>query len=142
MYFRSATNLICTISYVQIMYAFISIYLQQILPYPYVPIPSTFVYDPICVPCCVYEASEGIVTLYLCQFFYLSASHCTVRPLTFTVKSDSDKINLMLSAISIITILVKVLQVIWGSATSFVVCQSVCLFVCIFERYAFHIFMS
>ena len=44
-------------------------------------------------------------------------------------------INLELSMISITTILVKILQMIWGYVA--VVHQSVCLFVCIFERYTF-----
>ena len=60
---------------------------------------------------------------------------------TFTDKCDCDKINYLDSMISITTILVKLLQMIWCHLTSFVVCQSVCLFVCIFERYAFHIIM-
>lgn len=39
---------------------------------------------------------------------------------------------------SIITILIKLLQVIWGYISTFVVCQFFCLSVCIFERYAFY----
>ena len=48
----------------------------------------------------------------------------------------------MLSVISIIKILVKLLQMTWGYATGFVVCQSVCLSVNVFERHAFHIIMA
>ena len=58
---------------------------------------------------------------------------------TFTEKSDCDitfnlKIELALSVTSIITVKVKLLQMIWGYVTSFVVRQSVHLFFCIFGR--------
>ena len=39
-------------------------------------------------------------------------------------------------------LLVKLLQMIWGRVTSFMVYQSVRRFVCIFERHTFHIIMA
>ena len=64
------------------------------------------------------------------QFFCLS-----VWSFTFTEKSDCDKVNHVVSMISITTILVKLLQIIWCYVTA--MCQSVWLFLCIFRRYAF-----
>ena len=61
---------------------------------------------------------------FVSSFFHLAA---TVWPSTFFEKSDCYKMNLRLSVISIITILVKLLQIIWGYITSFVVCQFFCL---------------
>ena len=64
-----------------------------------------------------------------------------VRPFTFTEKSDCGNINFVFFVISIITILVKLLQMIWGFFCV-PVFLSVCLsFVGIIERYAFHIVM-
>ena len=62
----------------------------------------------------------------------------------FTKKFDNEvtftlKINLMLSAISIMAILAKLFQMIWGHVYSFLVCSS--FSVRIFEIYAFHITM-
>ena len=79
----------------------------------------------------------------------LSVSICLpllVWPFTFTEKSDFDititlKIEIVLCVTRVITIKVKLLQMILGYVTSFVVCQSICLYFCIFERFTLHIIM-
>lgn len=101
--------------------------------------------------------------LYVCQLFvrislwnqwrycesqpapvlYPFVSLCTIWHFTFNEKSGCGKINLVLSVISIITILVKLLQIIFGYVTNFVVyvCLSLCLYpqkICISH---FHIIM-
>ena len=60
---------------------------------------------------------------FVSSFVHLAV---TVWPSTFFEKSDCYKMNLKLSVISIITIY-KLLQIIWGYITSFVVCQFFCL---------------
>lgn len=87
-------------------------------------------------PC---EGRECIVSLHLCQFFYPSACFCAAWLFTITEKSVCDNIDPLLSVISVMGILVKPSQIICIYVTSFVMCQSVCLFVFAFERYAFHI---
>ena len=77
MFFQIAVNLICWFSFVNFMYGF-STYLLQITLY-------TCLHMYSCPPClsitlfvCHFmspcEVSKGIVSLYLCQFFYPSAS--------------------------------------------------------------------
>ena len=80
-------------------------------------------------------------SLYRHQFsFHLSApASLTLYP--HLVNSDCDKINTILPVISVNAILVKLLRLIWGYFTSFVVCQSICLLVYIFKSYAFHIIL-
>ena len=48
-------------------------------------------------------------------------------------------INLVLSVISIITILVELLEMIWGHVSSFAGLTFACHFVCIIKIYVFHI---
>ena len=69
------------------------------------------------------EISKGILCLYFCpgSFHHLSA-YFLFRPFTFTQKSDCDitctsRINFVLSVTSIITVLVKLLQMLWGYVT-------------------------
>lgn len=99
----------------------------------YVHISFNFIYEPICVPLC--EASECILCLSACTDSFVtclplllwpSKSNCEI---TFT-----GKINLVFSVISLIKILAKLLQMIWVYPTSFVVCQSVCLFLSVSLR--------
>ena len=77
------------------------------------------------------------VSLLVSLFFvHLSAS---VWPFIVTEKSDCDKINFVLVMISIITILVKLLEIILSRVTSFVVYWFFCHFVCVFEWSVFYI---
>ena len=87
----------------------------------YVRMPFTLVYDPIFVPFC---------TPY--HFFCPSVCLCYFWPFTFIEKSDCGKINFVLYVISVVMILVKLLQVIWGYITCFVVCQSFCPSLCLY----------
>ena len=96
----------------------------------YIRMPFILVYDPIFVPLC---------TPY--HFFCPSVCLCYFWPFTFIEKSDCGKINFVLYVISVVMILVKLLQVIWGYITCFVVCQSFCPSLYIFERYAFYMIM-
>ena len=93
--------------------------------------PSTFVYGSICVPLiCPHLCVKSMKVFCLSTWPGLYPFAClrTIRPFTFSEKSDCTKINLVLSAVSIITILVKLLQMIFCYVTSFVV--SVCLSLC------------
>ena len=103
-------------------------------PYTFVRY-SLFVCIPVIPPC---EISEGIVCVCSCvsSFVHLPAS---VWPFTVTEKSDCDKINFVLVMISIITILVKLLEIILSRVTSFVVYWFFCHFVCVFEWSVFYI---
>ena len=65
-----------------------------------------------------WEDTVGTVS-QLCHFLYLSVCFCTVWPSTFSEKSDCDYLNLFLSTIGIFTILVKLLQMIWGYVLKF-----------------------
>ena len=88
-----------------------------------------------------YEISEVILILSECaiSLFHLSSSF-SLTFLCFTQKFDcgiifTSKSNLVLSVIIIITMLVKLLLMIWSCVTSYVVCQSVLLSDFVFERY-------
>ena len=76
-----------------------------------------------------WEVSECIVCLCLYQFFCLT--------LHLPKKFDCDKVNLVLSVITITVVLVKLSQMIWGYINISLVCQSVSGFVSFFGRYAF-----
>ena len=54
-------------------------------------------------------------------FMPRSASVILIWSFTFSDKSDCDKINVVLSVIIIIAILIKLLQILWGYITSFMV---------------------
>ena len=129
-YSKIAVNLICTFSYgnhyvhVQSKSYFINLCMNlYLLLWSMTP----FLWN-LLSSC---DVSESIVYDYLCPSF------------TFTEKSDFGftvtlKIELVLSVTSIITIKVRVLQMIWVYVASFMVCHSVCPFFCIFERYTWH----
>ena len=107
--------------------------------------PSAFVYGPIFVAIHIFLWSQWKYSVSLSAAVLLSI--CLPKSIwtfTFTAKSDcaitfTIKINICLSVTGIITITVILLRMVWDCATSFVVCQSVCLFFCIFERYTLHI---
>ena len=73
--------------------------------------PSNLVYDLIlCHPVSLCEVSDGIVCVSLLVRVLLFISlPLLMSPFTFIEKSDFGKINLVLSVISIITVLVKLL---------------------------------
>ena len=79
--------------------------------------------------------SEGVVSFYICWFFYPHVCLCIAWSLVFTEKSVYGKINLVLSVISIISILVNILQMIWGYDTSFAVFQPVFSSVSLSDRH-------
>ena len=88
-----------------------------------------------------YEVSEVILILSECAISLFHLSSCfSLTFLCFTQKFDcgiifTSKSNLVLSVIIIITMLVKLLLMIWSCVTSYVVCQSVLLSDFVFERY-------
>ena len=86
------------------------------------------------------EVTEGFLCLFPCASYliYLSASDW---PSTFIDKSDSDMVTLLLSVITIITILVKLMQLFWGYVTSFGMFQFVCLFFLYLRKVCIHIIM-
>ena len=96
--------------------------------------------------CEVSEASVCVWCVCVCMPVpVLFSFYLPLLVLTFHVQWESDyeiTIINVLSVISIIKILVKLLQMTWGYTTGFVVCQSVCLSVNVFERHAFHIIMA
>ena len=90
-----------------------------------------------------HEFSE-ILCVHLPGPFLLSICQpLLVWPFTFTEKSDCDitftpTINLALSVISTITILVKLLQMIWCYVTNFLMCQSLSLGLYLWKIYTSH----
>ena len=90
---------------------------------------STSVPDPIYLPLLTSLWSQWMY--YVCFSTSVVLVNLSVLSLIgwlfiFAKKCDCDTINLLF-VISITTILVKLLQLIWGVVTTFVVCQSVCL---------------
>ena len=73
---------------------------------------------------CVSLFVSGILSIYL---------PLVICPFTFTEKFGGDKINLVLSVISIITVLVKLLQMICICIASFVACQSFYWFISLYR---------
>ena len=105
----------------------------------YVHMSFTVVFDRLSVPLGMSLWSQLSYCVWLClcqQFFCLS-----VWSFTFTGKCDCDRVNHVVFMISLTTILVKLLQMIWCYVTSFVICQSVWRFLHIFKRCAIHIIM-
>ena len=99
-----------------------------IIKFSNVLMPSTFVHDPICVPLCTSLWSQSRDCVSLPEPVLLSIClSLLVWPFTFTKKWDCNKTNIVLFVVSIITILVKLLQMIWGYITGFGVCPSFCL---------------
>ena len=74
----------------------------------------------------LYLHDKSVKLLYLCMCHQLSC--VSVWSLTFTEKSDQDEINHVISMISITAILVKPLHMIWCYIASFVMSQTVWLF--------------
>ena len=90
---------------------------------------STSVPDPIYLPLLTSLWSQWMY--YVCFSTSVVLVNLSVLSLIgwlfiFANKCDFDTINLLF-VIGITTILVKLLQLIWGVVTTFVVCQSVCL---------------
>ena len=88
----------------------------------------------ICVSHAPYEVGEGVVSLCLpVPVLLCICLSLLVWPFNFTERPGCAKINLMVSGISVIIILVKLLQMIWGYSTSFKVWQSFCLCLCLWK---------
>ena len=103
------------------MYISIKSYFMHIHVYFYQLRLFTFVYGSICVPLiCAYPHVKSVKVLCLSACVSSLSTCLPLYNLTSTEKSDCGKINLLLSAISIITVLVKLLQMILGYVTSFV----------------------
>ena len=99
------------------MYISIKSYFMHIHVYLYYLCLCTFVYGSICMPLiCVYLHLKSMKVLCLSAFVSSLSTCLPLYNLTFT---DSAQINLLLSVISIITLLVKLLQMILGYVTSF-----------------------
>ena len=83
--------------------------------------PSTFVYDPIYAPLLTSLCLSAGVSLCLtvCDSSFVFPSD--------TEKSNCENTNLVLSVISVITVLVKLLYMVRGCVTRFAVDKSVCL---------------
>lgn len=115
---RIAVNLICLFSYANHIY--VSIYI--------------FAINRMYFFICIYIS----MTLFVCHFSifgscFLHSSASFSLTFTFTNKFDcgiifTPKISFVLSVISIITILVKLLQMIWGYHASYMEYQSLCLY--------------
>ena len=75
------------------------------------------------------EKSVNVLCVFACTSFCLT--------LHLPKKFDCDKVNLVLSVITITVVLVKLSQMIWGYINICLVCQSVSGFVSFFGRYAF-----
>ena len=124
------------------MYISIKSYFMYIHMYLYYLCLCTFVYGSICVPLiCAYLHVKSIKVLCLSTCASSLSTCLPLYNLIFTEKSDYTKINLLFSVISIITVLVKLLQMILRYVTSFV-SVSLSIFVRIFKRYVFNVFIS
>ena len=77
---------------------------------------------------CPSEVSQGIMCLYLCQKLFCLSVCLLDWLLTFIEKCDCDKVNHVVSMISITTILVKLMQMIGCYVNELVVCLSFCLY--------------
>ena len=112
MYFQTAVNLICTFSFGKLVHVFLYITFSCVL------LPSTFACDPIClfvrqfVP--LHKVCEGIVCLTACCNFFVHLSASGLLPSLG---------NLVIFVVNIITILVKLLQMIQGYIIRLVACQ-------------------
>ena len=103
------------------MYVSIKSYFIHIHVYFYYLCLCTFVYGSICDPLiCVYLHLKSMKVLCLSTFVSSLSTCLPFYNLNFTEKSDCGKISLLLSVISIITVLVKLLEMILGYVTSFV----------------------
>ena len=103
------------------MYNSIKSYFIHIHVYLYYLCLCTFVYGSICVPLiCVYLHVKSIKILCLSTCASFLSTCLPLYNLTSIEKSDCGKINFLLSVISIITVLVKLLQMILRYVTSFV----------------------
>ena len=103
------------------MHVSIKSYFMHIHVYLYYLCLCTFVYGVICVPLiCAYLHLKSMKVLCLSAFVSSLSTCLPFYNLTFTERSDCGKINLLLSVISIITVLVKLLEMILGYVTSFV----------------------
>ena len=149
--FQTAVSLISTF-FICKSYAHFHMYMCSksfIYAFAFIHLFMLFVYDSfVChfIPLC--EVSKGILSLLLWRFFcpsvYLFFS-LTVRhhwEIWLWHRIYFQK-NLVLSVNSIITMLVKLLQMILGYVTSFVMTFSLSprLYLLRFERYAFHIIL-
>ena len=146
MYFRTVVNISFTFSYVNLISTFLCICPHYIYNHVHVCLLLLSMSLYVChllVRISLwnqwrYCVSPPVIVLY--PFVCL----CTIWHFTFDEKSDCGKINLVLFVISINTILVKLLQIIFGYVTNFVVyiCLSLCLYlqkICISH---FHIVMA
>lgn len=109
------------------MYVFIRIFAEQNMLYTIV----LFLYVTLfaCHLLSPFEARKGIVTVSASSFFYLSAFVSLIFHIHY--KTDTDKENLVLSVIFTVTILVKLLHIIWCYAPSFIVCRSEWVSLCL-----------
>lgn len=109
------------------MYVFIRIFAEQNMLYTIV----LFLYVTLfaCHLLSPFEASKGIVTVSASSFFYLSAFVSLIFHIHY--KTDTDKENLVLSVIFTVTVLVKLLHIIWYYAPSFIVCRSEWVSLCL-----------
>ena len=111
-------NLINTFICIFILDHILCIFIQVYLYYLCL---CTFVYGSICVPhICAYLHVKSVKVLCLSACASFLSTCLPLYNLTSTEKSDCGKINLLLSVIRIITVLVKLLQMILGYVTSFV----------------------
>ena len=115
MYFQIVLNLIFMFSYICNSCAHFHMY--KFIYLSLLPLAMTLFVCQLVASC---EVGEGIACLSVCVS---SLVHLLVWIFTFTKKSDCDKINLLLSAINIITILVKLSKMIRGYFTGLVVYQ-------------------
>ena len=98
--------------YVNLMYVFLYVFVVHYTMYIFVAMCS-------CLLLLSMALLECIVSLSLCQFRYTSACLCTIRPLhSLTNLILANYICHVLPVISINTILVKLLQMIWDHVTS------------------------
>ena len=134
MHFHIVITLIYMVSYVNLVHVFICVLdLHMYLSF-------TIVYDPICRPIFTSLQNWWMIVFLPVPVLLSICLPLLVWPLNFTEKSDCEKIHLVLSVISIIIILAKLLQVIWGYIITLLLLRfvSLCLHL---ERYWFHITM-
>ena len=103
------------------MYIFIKSYFIHIQVYLYYLCLCTFAFGYICVSLiCAYFPVKSMKISCPSTCASSLSTYLPLHNLTFSEKSDCGKINLLFSVISIITVLIKLLQMILGYVTSFV----------------------